>query len=185
MLSSWELKTSCRNFQQMVRTSDIHRKSVGSSDTRFLGGCFSIHRNFQRVVRTSDHYWKSLASSDRGSSGNQFFTCRNFRLPVGTSDKDFNYIYPLATPLETPSLFFPSHRRRLLSSHPQSRRFEDSTIGFHCFEVPWIPHPSETQIPSIFPPIHVGNKKGNSFKTPIARSINVERVRWILLGVAS
>ena len=61
-------------------------------------------------------------------------------------------------------------------------RFEASAVGFCCEGVLWIPHASETPIPSVFPQIRVGKTQGISFIFPVARSLNVEGLRWIPLG---
>jgi hypothetical protein len=92
----------------------------------------------------------------------------------------WTYIYPLTAP-QTLTLSSKRHQRPHYSPLNSSRGTQDLTEGFRCHWVLWILH-SEDPTPFIFLPIREGNLQGKSFKNLIARSPNVEGVKWFPLG---
>ena len=136
-------------------------------------GCHSV----PRIIR-------SLTGSS-GALCSDGFGTRRIRPYTRSSGPGRPPIYrpaPVPAPFSLLSFF---HRHCLLLLPLCARRSRDLTVGFRCGWTLWIPLASETPFPSISPLelLDLCSKlKGNSFKTPVARSLNVESSSSIPLG---
>ena len=181
-------------FESLLRSNDHGYVLLNVADHFWVKGLIcpytflsdqnsSLHQICQcfcvpRIIR-------SLTGSSGALCSDGFGTRRMIRPYTGSSGPRRPPIcrpVPAPAPLSLLSFF---HRRRLLLLPLCARRSRDLTVGFRCGWTLWIPLASETPFPSISPPEFLdlrGKLKGNSFKTPVARSLNVESSSSIPLG---
>ena len=189
-----DLPIQDRNFWQVSEVSyDFQQNTLGQDQ--------SFHRNFLCPIGTSDRRRKSLVTSVKipsaaqkcsigtsdggsevptppiGSLKSPPIKCsrENSFCLIGTSYQPLELpmkgvsIYTLWTVAQTLTLFHTAAPIFFLSP---LRRFGVLTMGFWSLEVLWIPHPSETLIPSFAPPIRAGNLNGVHSNLPVVWSIN-------------